>query len=68
MILTQQADTLESATSGKLVELSRSELPLACPMPGQELWNSHPRVFLPIEDDGEAACPYCGTRYTLKDA
>ena len=27
-----------------------------------------PHGVLPIEDDGEAACPYCGTRYTLKDA
>jgi hypothetical protein len=30
------------------------------------LWNAHPRVFLPIEKTGEALCPYCGTRYTLK--
>jgi uncharacterized Zn-finger protein len=30
------------------------------------LWNSHPRVFLPISDDGEALCPYCGTRYVLR--
>ena len=66
--MTQQAGTLEKATSAELVELSRSDLPLACPMPGQALWNSHPRVFLPIEDDGEADCPYCGTRYILTDA
>lgn len=66
--MTQQADTLEKATTREVVELSRSDLPLACPMPGQALWNSHPRVFLPIEDDGEAVCPYCGTRYILKDA
>ena len=26
----------------------------------------HPRVFLPIEQRGEALCPYCGTRYVLK--
>jgi len=30
------------------------------------LWNSHPRVFLPIEATGEALCPYCGTQYILK--
>jgi uncharacterized Zn-finger protein len=30
------------------------------------LWNAHPRVFLPIEKTGEALCPYCGTKYTLK--
>jgi uncharacterized Zn-finger protein len=26
-----------------------ADLPLSCPMPGMYLWNSHPRVFLPIE-------------------
>ena len=35
-------------------------------MPSMLLWNAHPRVFLPIEKTGEALCPYCGTRYTLK--
>jgi uncharacterized Zn-finger protein len=30
------------------------------------LWNSHPRVYLPIEADGEARCPYCGALYVLK--
>lgn len=48
-------------------EVSRDDLPLHCPMPGSELWNSHPRVFLPIEDTGKAKCPYCGAEYVLKD-
>lgn len=44
----------------------RQDLPLHCPMPGMSLWNSHPRVFLPIEDaGGQAKCPYCGAVYTL---
>jgi uncharacterized Zn-finger protein len=29
------------------------------------LWNSHPKVYLPIEQTGEAKCPYCGTGYRL---
>jgi len=29
------------------------------------LWNSHPRVYLPIQKTGEALCPYCGTKYLL---
>jgi len=49
------------------IEVSPSELPLHCPLASQMLWNSHPRVFLPIEQTGEVLCPYCGTRYTLKD-
>ncbi|MDQ3960673.1 MAG: zinc-finger domain-containing protein, partial [Pseudomonadota bacterium] len=29
------------------------------------LWNSHPRVYLPIEATGEAKCPYCGADFVL---
>ena len=43
------------------------DLPLSCPMPGMYLWNSHPKVFLPIEETGEAKCPYCGAVYYLVD-
>ncbi|MDR3394379.1 MAG: zinc-finger domain-containing protein, partial [Parasulfuritortus sp.] len=42
------------------------DLPLHCPMPGHSTWDSHPRVFLDVEDTGEALCPYCGTLYKLK--
>lgn len=50
----------------RVIEVSAADLPLHCPMPGQSLWNAHPRVFLPIEDKGEALCPYCGTLYKLQ--
>jgi uncharacterized Zn-finger protein len=42
-----------------------NDLPLSCPMPDMSLWNSHPRVYLPIETTGFAKCPYCGAEYTL---
>lgn len=48
--------------------VGRDDLPLHCPMPGTSLWNSHPRVFLPIEEAGRATCPYCGTVYVLDPA
>ena len=48
-------------------EVTRADLPLSCPMPGMTLWNSHPRVYLPIEASGEERCPYCGAVYVLKD-
>jgi uncharacterized Zn-finger protein len=48
-------------------EVTRKDLPLHCPMRGTTLWNSHPRVFLPIEETGEQRCPYCGALYVLKD-
>ena len=47
-------------------EVSPDVLPLHCPMDGMSLWNSHPRVYLPIEESGEARCPYCGAIYVLK--
>ncbi len=51
--------------SRNFVEVDPAELPLACPLPREEGWNGHPRVFLKIEETGEARCPYCGTLYVL---
>ena len=41
------------------------DLPLCCPMPGMYLWNSHPQVFLAVEETGEAKCPYCGAEFYM---
>ena len=46
--------------------VTTADLPLACPMPDMTLWNSHPRVYLPVETTGFAKCPYCGAEYTLQ--
>jgi uncharacterized Zn-finger protein len=46
--------------------VNATDLPLSCPMPGMYLWNSHPKVFLPIEKTGEAKCPYCSASYSLE--
>ncbi|MSR00781.1 MAG: zinc-finger domain-containing protein [Gammaproteobacteria bacterium] len=45
--------------------VTHEDLPLSCPMPEMQLWNSHPRVFLSIQSEGEVKCPYCGTEYIL---
>jgi len=50
-----------------LVEVTRDELPIHCPTPDSSLWDSHPRVFIPLEDAPEASCCYCGTVYRLVD-
>lgn len=47
-------------------EVTAADLPLSCPMPGMHLWNSHPRVFLPLDDTGRAKCPYCSAEFTLR--
>jgi uncharacterized Zn-finger protein len=46
--------------------ITKADLPLCCPMPNEVLWNSHPRVYLPIEATGEFPCPYCGVHYFLE--
>jgi uncharacterized Zn-finger protein len=53
------------ANASQHYEVERADLPLACPMPEMTLWNSHPRVYLAIEETGFAKCPYCGAEYTL---
>lgn len=53
----EQTQKTRTVTSG--------DLPLACPTPDMTLWNTHPRVFLPIEATGKAVCPYCSTTFLL---
>jgi uncharacterized Zn-finger protein len=60
-----QAGLIE-ANAENHYEVTRAELPLHCPLDGMSLWNSHPRVYLSIEETGQAKCPYCGAEYTLK--
>jgi uncharacterized Zn-finger protein len=55
------------ANTERCYEVLRSQLPLSCPTPEMALWNSHPRVYLPIEATGSATCPYCGAVFVLKD-
>jgi uncharacterized Zn-finger protein len=61
-----QAQQVE-ANAQNLYHVTRADLPLHCPMDNMSLWNSHPRVYLPIEATGKAKCPYCGADYILKD-
>jgi uncharacterized Zn-finger protein len=58
---------LETASTKREYEVRQEDLPLSCPMPDQKLWNSHPRVYLPIEETGTATCPYCSSSYRLVD-
>ena len=61
-----QAQQIEP-NAQNLYHVTRADLPLHCPMDNMSLWNSHPRVYLPIESTGKAKCPYCGADYLLKD-
>jgi len=53
--------------SGNHYELKETDLPAHCPMSSMSQWNSHPKVYLPIkENGGSATCPYCSAIYSLK--
>ena len=56
---------LKQANTQMQYQVRAADLPLACPSEAMMLWNSHPRVYLPIEATGWAKCPYCGAEYTL---
>ena len=55
------------ANAERMYHVRRSDLPLSCPTPDMTLWNSHPRVYLPIEKTGREKCPYCGAEFVLED-
>jgi uncharacterized Zn-finger protein len=64
-----ETTTLQAANTERRYQVLRAQLPLSCPTAEMALWNSHPRVYLPIEDsqDKTARCPYCGAVYQLMD-
>ena len=66
------SDTSTTNTGGekepnaqKEYEVTKDDLPLHCPMDGMSLWNSHPRVYIPM-NSGRGKCPYCGAEFILK--
>ena len=63
-----QQEEKKTPNAQQRVTVSKEDLPVHCPMRGSSLWNSHPRVYIPLEGsvDGKALCPYCGTLYTLE--
>tara|TARA_Y100000766_G_C18632660_1_gene471524 strand:- start:79 stop:309 length:231 start_codon:yes stop_codon:yes gene_type:complete len=54
-----------SDSNPQLRKVKRSECPLSCPTPDMPLWNQHPKVFLPIEEEKKVSCPYCGNQFEL---
>ena len=40
---------------------------IACPPNEDELWNMHPRVYMPVKANKKSTCPYCGAVYVYKD-
>ena len=57
----------KQANAENTYHVTHADLPVHCPMDGMTLWNSHPKVYLPVEDNGEAICPYCSAKFVLDD-
>ncbi len=58
----------KTPNTARVIKVSRKDLPVHCPSEGESLWNSHPRVYIPVEENGgRATCIYCGAVYVLAD-
>lgn len=61
-----QQENYSTPNAKTAVEVKLSDLPVHCPVEGSSLWNSHPRVYIPVQENGgEARCPYCGAMFKL---
>lgn len=56
------------ACQDRCIAITANDLPLSCPPQDNRLWDAHPRVYLPVEQEKEVICPYCGTKYILQDS
>lgn len=39
---------------------------LSCPLPNMSVWNMHPKVYLALDHENHALCPYCLTHYVIE--
>lgn len=56
----------EMVSARKIYIVHQRDLPLSCPTNEMQLWNAHPKVYLPIEKTGKETCPYCGSCFVLQ--
>ena len=38
-----------TANQEKIIHIRKEDLPLSCPMPSNDNWDGHPKVFLEVE-------------------
>lgn len=55
-------------SSTDTILVTEADLPVYCPGPNAPLWSMHPRVYIEIEKNGVASCPYCSANYALDNA
>jgi len=62
-----QSEPLIKCCAQSHIDWNRADLPVRCPTPDMEIWAGHPRVYLELDDNDEARCPYCGTHFKVID-
>lgn len=40
---------------------------IVCPPLNERIWDAHPRIYLTLKEEGYVDCPYCGTKFVLKN-
>ncbi|MCW8934067.1 MAG: zinc-finger domain-containing protein [Gammaproteobacteria bacterium] len=60
-------ESLSTPNAKNCYEVTQNDVPVHCPMPGSSLWDSHPRVYIAFNKNGEGKCPYCAADYHLKE-
>ncbi len=48
-----------------IIQVKRADVPVSCPPAGADVALSHPRVYLDLNKNGEALCPYCSNHFVL---
>ena len=58
---------LPPSCTQRVYRVDPSDLPLSCPPRGTRVWDTHPRVYLPIKETKQVTCPYCDAKYILNN-
>lgn len=56
----------DQANTKRRYVVQSHQLPLSCPTDDMRVWDSHPKVYLPIEKTGCVVCPYCDAEFVLE--
>ncbi len=65
--MTNSTITKSENITDRKVTISQNDLPIYCPSSESSLWAEHPKVYLQLDSSKQATCPYCNTKYVLKD-
>ena len=65
--MSENGNVQQQANAQHQYLVKSSDLPVSCPLPSMALWNSHPKVYIPLDEKGQGSCYYCGAKYILQE-